>query len=373
MFAPAVREKLKARIAVDGPSGSGKTYTALRLAFEFIRQMEAAGQPMRSGHKIAVIDTEKKSATKYVNDVVDGEPWKFDAEYPTRYAPKWLSDAIHHCAREGYGVIVIDSLTHFWEGPGGVLDLVGGNFNNWKKVRPIEAVMWDAITGADIHVICTMRTKTEYVMEEDHRGKKSPVRVGTATKQRDGAEYEFDIALRLDHMNVASIDKTRVPGTKGRTYPEPGPDLARTIWEWLERGDEPAEAPPAPAWHDGLVAKFAALGVDVAAMEDYVGDSLADWTIEKHRPRIVDYAKSIKGVLGEPPAEGIADLKPGESITTEFGVVTRGSKGGLHFTAATGQWCTCKGFRLHGGVECKHTKAILAAADEAPAADKAVA
>ncbi|MGW4720942.1 AAA family ATPase, partial [Nocardia sp. NPDC004260] len=52
-FEEATKEAAKARIALTGPSGAGKTYTALMLAFGL-------------GENVAVIDTERGSASKYV-------------------------------------------------------------------------------------------------------------------------------------------------------------------------------------------------------------------------------------------------------------------------------------------------------------------
>lgn len=228
MFAPATREKLRLRLAVAGPSGSGKTFTALRMAHALV-----------PGGRIAYVDTEHRSASKYVGEVVDDRSWAFDVVNPRRFAPQDLADAVRASERSGYDVLIVDSLTHYWSGPGGVLDIAGGKFTGWKKARPIEQAMWDAILASDIHIIATMRTKTVYEVSDNSRGKPAPTKVGTDSQQRDGAEYEFDIVLRMDEANTATIDKTRCSALQGGTYPRPGPELVETIREWLERGVEP--------------------------------------------------------------------------------------------------------------------------------------
>ena len=103
-FRPAVRAKVKARMAIDGPSGSGKTYTALTAASAF----SPAG-------RIAVIDTERGSASLY-SDIFTFEVLELDYFDPINYVM-----AIQAAEDAGYEVIVIDSLSHAWEGEGGRL------------------------------------------------------------------------------------------------------------------------------------------------------------------------------------------------------------------------------------------------------------
>ena len=168
LFVKAVRSQRKLRAAIDGPSGSGKTYSMLRLAFA----MKAAGLCNR----IAVIDTENNSASLYAGESPDGEPWAFDALNLTQFSPDAFTHAIRAAVGEGYDLIGIDSLSHAWIGQGGALDLVdqkGGNkFTAWKDVTPLHRAMIDAIVQSPAHVLVTMRSKTEYMIEEDAKGKK---------------------------------------------------------------------------------------------------------------------------------------------------------------------------------------------------------
>jgi len=76
-FRRATRQQSKLRMTIDGPAGSGKTYTALRLA-----HMLAEGGP------IAVIDTERGSASKYVGESPDGIPWQCDVVELTTFSPE---------------------------------------------------------------------------------------------------------------------------------------------------------------------------------------------------------------------------------------------------------------------------------------------
>ncbi len=224
-FKPATRDASFARIALSGPSGSGKTYTALTLANAL-------------GKRIAVIDTERGSASKYVG--LNG--WQFDTIQPDKFSPLSLVDILGVAAGNEYDVVVIDSFSHYWMGADGMLEQAdrrgkGGNsFAGWKEVRPEERRMIDALVAYPGHVVVTMRSKTEYVVEENERGKKVPRKVGLKPEQREGIEYEFDVVGDMDLDNTLTVTKSRVHTLTKAVIPMPGEDLAVTIRDWLADG-----------------------------------------------------------------------------------------------------------------------------------------
>lgn len=226
-FKPATREASYARIALSGPSGSGKTYTALSLATTLSDQ-------------VAVIDTERGSASKYVG--LNG--WKFDTVQPDSYAPLSLVDLLGQAAGAEYGCVVVDSLSHYWMGVDGMLEQAdrrqkGGNsFSGWKEVRPDERRMIDALVAYPGHLVVTMRTKTEYVIEENDRGKKVPRKVGLKPEQREGIEYEFDLVGDLDLDNTLTVSKSRIHTLAKAVVPHPGDELAAQVRDWLSEGDK---------------------------------------------------------------------------------------------------------------------------------------
>lgn len=232
-FVPATREAARARIALCGPSGSGKTYTALTLAAVL-------------GDRIAVVDTEHGSASKYAG----GKPFTFDTVSPSRFDPRDLAKLLAAAAGASYDVVVIDSLSHYWSGPGGILELVddasararGNSFAGWKDVRPFERQIISALLGYPGHVIVTMRTKTEWVIEDDERGRKTPRKVGTRPEQRDGIEYEFDIVGDLDQDNTLVITKSRCFELSGAVIRKPDAELGKQIAQWLDDGEKLPDA-----------------------------------------------------------------------------------------------------------------------------------
>lgn len=241
MFIKAVKQSAKLRMAITGPSGSGKTYTALAIATGL-----AAGKP------IAVVDTEHGSASKYA------DLWQFDvAEMHAPFHPDKFIAALRDAEAAGYAVVVLDSISHAWSGTGGVLDIVdeaakrsksGNTYTAWKEGTPVQQRMIDAIVQSGIHVIATMRSKTEYILADTGNGKQAPRKVGMAPVQRDQFEYEFDVVLDMDVDNNAIVSKSRCPALSGRVFPKPGADVAGILRTWLEGAPAPVSTPtPAPA------------------------------------------------------------------------------------------------------------------------------
>lgn len=225
-FVDAVKEQEKGRIALDGPSGSGKTWTALCLA-------------QGLGQRIALIDTERRSALKYA------DIFAFKHLSMHTFDPRDLVKAIAAAADGGYDVLIIDSLSHFWMGIDGMLEQVdrfakrnaGGNqFGGWKDARPLEREMIDAILAYPGHVIVTMRTKSEWVISEDERGRKVPKKIGLKAEQRDGIEYEFDIVGDLDLEHNLIVSKSRMATLADRLVAKPDAELGAEILVWLSDG-----------------------------------------------------------------------------------------------------------------------------------------
>ena len=233
MFRKAERKKAKLRLGLVGPAGSGKTYGALLVA-------------MGLGGRIAMIDTENGSGDLYAG-LGDYDVCTLSAPYTVQ---KYLT-AIQDAERAGYDVLIIDSLSHAWAGEGGLLDQQGkiadsgrGNsYTAWRQVTPWHNKLVEAMLSSSCHIIATMRAKTEYVMEENDRGKKEPRKVGMAPVQRDGMDYEFGVVFDLAANHSAQVSKDRTSLFDGRVF-QLSKETGETLRAWLETGAEPP-APPA--------------------------------------------------------------------------------------------------------------------------------
>lgn len=228
-FHRALKNDAKLRFAVCGPAGSGKTYTLLQLATEL-------------GGPIALIDTERGSASKYA------DLFEFDVLELDSFDPLSLIEIINKAAKAEYRVLCIDSLSHFWTGKNGELDKVDraaqgmqtpNSFAAWKTVTPIHNALIDKIISAPLHILASMRAKTEWVLEHDGQtGKSTPRKIGLAPVMRDGIEYEFDVYGEMDQDNTLRISKSRCPKLTSSTFKKPGEELANVLKQWL------AGAPP---------------------------------------------------------------------------------------------------------------------------------
>lgn len=235
MFRKAERKQAKLRLAISGPAGSGKTYSALLIA-----------QGLAPNGKIALIDSERGSGELYADltayDIATLEP---------PYSPKRYIQHIKAAEKAGYDVLIIDSLSHAWTGAGGVLEMhdratagskSGNSFMAWKAVTPEHNALVDAMIGANLHVIVTMRTKTAYDMLEDGKGGKKPLKIGLAPVQRDGMEYEFTTVFDLSvESHVATVTKDRTQLFDGEHF-VPTPETGAKLLDWLMTGKDPIEA-----------------------------------------------------------------------------------------------------------------------------------
>lgn len=236
VFKKAERERAKARIALCAPAGGGKTHSALLIAKGL-------------GSKIALVDTENGSA-----ELEAGKPNIPEFDVITMHAPfdpaKYIA-SIKAAEQAGYDVIILDSLSHAWAGTGGLLDKLdtiskasksGNSFTAWRDITPQHNKLIDAILQSNLHVIGTMRTKTDYVMAEQN-GKTAPKKVGLAPVQREGLDYEFTIVFDIDqatHLATATKDRTSL--FDGKDPLVLSDEAGKQIADWFKSGKEKAPA-----------------------------------------------------------------------------------------------------------------------------------
>lgn len=239
-FKKAVKSTARLRLALIGPSGSGKTYTSLAIGSALLPP----------GKRMAVIDTEHGSASKY-SDIFD-----FDVLELEDFDPRSYIWAIQEAEQAGYGVIVIDSLSHEWQGKGGVLEIVesartrsksGNSFAAWKDATPLHNQLIDKMIRCSGHLMATMRSKTEYVLQPTDRGGVAPVKVGMAPIQREGMDFEFDVVGEMDQLHRLIVTKSRCRHLDNQIIDKPGKNVADILDQWLNDGGQPAAAAVAAA------------------------------------------------------------------------------------------------------------------------------
>ncbi|MBL7722757.1 MAG: AAA family ATPase [Chitinophagaceae bacterium] len=219
----ASRKKSKIRMGLQGPSGSGKSYSSLLIAYGLCKDWS----------KIAVIDTESNSADLYSHL---GPFNVLNLSQP--FTPEKYIDAIRLCEKS-MEVVIIDSVSHEWEGIGGVLSIhagmSGNSFTNWGKLTPRHNAFIQSILQSGCHVIATIRSKQDYVLNEKN-GKLIPEKVGLKGVTRKGLDFELTIVLNLDMKNNASCTKDRTGLFFNETEFKPTIETGKKILAWCNEG-----------------------------------------------------------------------------------------------------------------------------------------
>ena len=220
----AERKRAKIKMALQGPSGSGKTMSALLLAFGLCGDWS----------KIAVIDTENHSAELYSNlgmyNVVN---------ISAPFSPEKYQEAIKLCEQSGMEVIIADSLSHEWDGSGGILDIhgnmVGNSFTNWARITPRHNAFIQSILQSGCHFIGTIRSKQEYVLNQKD-GKTVPEKVGLKGVARENTDYEFTLVLDIDIKHNATASKDRTGLFVNQPEFRVGIETGKQILQWCNSG-----------------------------------------------------------------------------------------------------------------------------------------
>jgi hypothetical protein len=263
------------------------------------------------GGRVAVVDTERGSASLYAGE----RGLDFDVLELQTYEAELFIKAIAQAEAEGYDVLIIDSMSHAWAGKGGILEFVdkaakrsgGGSFSGWRDATPLHNQLVDAILTAKMHIICTLRSKVEHVIEQVN-GRTQVRKVGMQPVQRDGLEYEFTVVGDVTQDHELIITKTRAAWLKDQIIREAGEDLGKQLADWLSSGEPPA---PVPASGKSTAAERTPSAVPAAnepqslfgQIADYIAQAKDVRTLGKIADRIEQLASE-----GQLTNDQVADL-----------------------------------------------------------------
>lgn len=222
----ASRKAVKLRLGLSAVSGGGKTYSALLLAKGLVNNWD----------KIAVIDTENQSASLYSNL---GDYNTIELAPP--YTPERYIEAIETCENAGIECIIIDSITHEWDGKGGILEIhnsmTGNSFTNWASLTPRHQKFIDKILNSKCHIITTVRRKQDYEMTKDSSGKIKVEKSGLKEITREGFEYELTVNFELDIKHNVTVSKDRTGLFMDKPQFVITEEIGKLIKNWCESSD----------------------------------------------------------------------------------------------------------------------------------------
>jgi len=227
IYRKAERRKAKLRLAITGPAGSGKTYSALLIAFGI-------------GGKTALLDTENGSGDLY-SALGDYDICSISAPFTVQ---KYI-DAIKSAEQAGYDILILDSISAEWAGSGGLLNLhtqltsssKANSFAAWGQVTPKHNAFIDAIINSRLHIICTIRSKTEYAQIQNERGKTEIRKMGLGLVQREGIDYEFTTVFDLNFNHEVTVSKDRTSIFDGQVFTITQ-ETGKLLKDWLDSGIE---------------------------------------------------------------------------------------------------------------------------------------
>lgn len=241
----ATRKNIFGKLMLYGISGSGKTPLALQLATALARSI---------GKRVLTADLEAGKSMLYAP--AEGEEpsfekgtWDFDHINVVDHRNEAIMECIRIAVKNGYGAIVIDSMSEAWEELTHRRERIAEStkISTWAagaKTAEVQKKMMEYILNAPIHVICIVRAKNEWVVGED----KKPKKVGMAPIQKDTFEFDFDVRIYLNDNMTFSIERWRnnmsMAGKQFNTMTEAVP-FSKYLSDWFtgKRSEAPNQQP----------------------------------------------------------------------------------------------------------------------------------
>lgn len=232
---PVQSGQSKAVIGIAGQSGDGKTLSALYVARGMVNKAS----------EIGFLDTENKRGSLYA-DVLDDKFLIGDLFPP--FSPSRYAAAIKQFQNAGVKVLIIDSVTHEWEGEGGCDDIANSpkadgsarKVPNWIGAKREHKTFMNVLLQSNMDIICCIRAR-EKVKVETINGKQEFVTQGIQPVCEKNFMFEMTASImmaeqgkRQIHLKVPSF-LSDVFGT-GSGYL--GVENGKKLRKWLDKGEK---------------------------------------------------------------------------------------------------------------------------------------
>lgn len=228
LFKPAENSMAFAKLGFMGDAGAGKTHSAVLFTIGFVAYLRKKGIA-GSDRPVYFLDTEQGSA--WVKPMFDKAG--IELQVAKTRAFKDLIAAVND-AEKNASVLLIDSVTHFWE------DLQDSykaqlkrndlQFQDWAVLKKMWRGFSDRFVNSQLHCILCGRLGHEYDTEEDDRGKKTIVKSGVKMQAEKGLGYEPNMLVWMERdldlttrvvTRTATILKDRSQKLDGKRFPNP--------------------------------------------------------------------------------------------------------------------------------------------------------
>ena len=222
----AQREGARVLIGIAGISGSGKTYTAIKLAY---------GLAGGNGKKVGFLDTENKRGSLYA-DIVD-DPFLIGDLYAP-FSPGRYIDAIREFQEAGVEVLVIDSISHEWEGTGGCEEIANAHNKRvlgWQKAKAEHKRFMNVLLQSNLHIIACIRARDKV----DFSDSNNPKPLGVQPICEKNFMFEMTASLMMhDQGSRQSVLKcpADLTGILGRQTDYIGEQDGAALREWIAGG-----------------------------------------------------------------------------------------------------------------------------------------
>ncbi len=233
---PAVFGGSKAILGIAGVSGSGKTLTALLIARGMVDKAS----------EIGFLDTENKRGSFYAKKL-DGQ-FQIADLYPP-FSPARYAAAIKEFQDVGVKVLVIDSVTHEWEGEGGCDDIANApkadgterKVANWNGAKREHRRFMNVLLQANMHIICCIRAREKVKIEKDNKGKDVFVPQGLQPVCEKNFMFEMTASLLMENEGRKQI-VLKIPyflkDAFGNGDDYLGQATGKKIIEWISTGEK---------------------------------------------------------------------------------------------------------------------------------------
>lgn len=240
---PVVRGQSKVILGIAGVSGSGKTYTALQIARGMVSKPS----------EIGFLDSENGRGSLY-SDVLDGQFLIGDLVAP--FSPYRYSEAIKEFQNAGVKVLIIDSITHEWEGEGGCDDIAnaplkaGKKMANWIGAKREHKAFMNTLLQCDMHIICCIRAREK----TDFKNPTEPVSLGIQPVCEKNFMFELTASLLMENegkrqtfLKIPSFLRSAFGDGTGYL----GVETGKKILEWVNNGEK--ENPEVTRWKSEML------------------------------------------------------------------------------------------------------------------------